>query len=360
MYLKILPFNKTLFKKDFNMVKILAFAMAAILFISITAYVLSRPNSLNNLEKYFAEEGIEYNRDDMIQGYKDEIKWKLTDEEASIFLLILVPISLVAILFGEEKRMKTFEVLSVMPYTRYEIFFNKLLAALLAIILPFIINGLIMILALGISSNLRIFYSVKHILVWMLSNIYYQLPILSFSLIFGIITGTTISQLILTVIFLIFPIGFPLLITFNLEYWGIHWLGDWIGKFRIRSFLDKILMGYSILGVFDSHNYGIEHYIYYIILSIILIIISKILFDKIKLERSGETLEFEKTEGFFKLGVSVCTALLMALILVWFSDGFIYDSFSSRALILVIGYIIGGALGYFVAKFSIKFNRSKA
>ncbi|NMB26964.1 MAG: hypothetical protein GX987_02780, partial [Tissierellia bacterium] len=161
MYLKILPFNKTLFKKDFNMVKILAFAIAAILFISITAYMLSRPNSLNNLEKYFAEEGIEYNRDDIIRGYKNEIKWKLTGEEASIFLLLLIPIILVGILFGEEKRNKTFEVLSVMPYTRYEIFFNKLLAALLAMILPFIMNGLIMILALGISHNLRIFYSVK-------------------------------------------------------------------------------------------------------------------------------------------------------------------------------------------------------
>ncbi len=70
MYLKMLPFNKTLFKKDFNMVKMLAFVIVAILFISITAYVLSRSNSLNNLEKYYAEEGIEYNRDDIIQWYK--------------------------------------------------------------------------------------------------------------------------------------------------------------------------------------------------------------------------------------------------------------------------------------------------
>ncbi len=95
------------------------------------------------------------------------------------------------------------------------------------------------------------FYSAKQILMWMLLNIYYQLPMLSFSLIFGIITGTTISQLILTVIFLIFPIGFPLLITFNLAYWGgIHWLDDWIGNFRIRSFSGKMIMDYSILGVF--------------------------------------------------------------------------------------------------------------
>ena len=360
MYLKTLPFNKTLFKKDFNMVKILALFIAGILFVSITTYVLSRPYSLNNLEKHLIEEGVEYNRDDLIKGYKAEITWRLTDNEAIIFILVLVPIGIIAILFGEEKRMKTFELLSVMPYRKYEIFFNKLLAALLAIVLPFVINGLIMILALGASPSLRMFYSAKQILVWILLNIYYQLPVLGFALIFGAITGTTISQVILTVIFLIFPVGFPLLIAYNLEYWEIHWMADNIGNFRIRSFLGKILMDYSILGVFDSYNYGIKHYIYYIILSIILIIISKILFDKIKMERSGETLEFEKTEGFFKLGVSVCTALLMALILVWFSDGFIYDYFFNRALVLIIGYIIGGAIGYFVAKFSIKFNKSKA
>ena len=355
MYSRILPFNKTLFKKDFNMVKILAFVIAAILFVSITVYLLSRPNALKSLERDLIEERIEYNRDDIIQGYKNEIKWKLTDEEASIFLLLLVPIVLVVILFGEEKRMKTFEVLSVMPYTRYEVFFNKLLAALLAMILPFIINGLIMILALGISPNLRIFYSVKQILVWMLLNVYYQLPILSFSLIFGIIAGTTISQAILTVIFLIFPIGFPLLIAYNLEYLEIHGIADKIGLI-----LDRVFLEHSILGVFNSYGHGIKYHVYRIMLSIILIIISKILFDKIKLERSGETLEFEKTEGFFKVGVSVCTALLMAVILVWFSDGFTYDSFFNRILVMIIGYIIGGALGYFVAKFSIKFNKSKA
>ncbi len=40
MYLKILPFNKTLFKKDFNQVKILIFIMTIILFFLMLLYLL--------------------------------------------------------------------------------------------------------------------------------------------------------------------------------------------------------------------------------------------------------------------------------------------------------------------------------
>lgn len=357
MYLKTLPFNKTLFKKDFNMVKILALFIAGILFVSITTYVLSRPYSLNNLEKHLIEEGVEYNRDDLIKGYKAEITWRLTDNEAIIFILVLAPIGIIAILFGEEKRMKTFELLSVMPYRKYEIFFNKLLAALLAIVLPFVINGLIMILALGASPSLRMFYSAKQILVWILLNIYYQLPVLGFALIFGAITGTTISQVILTAIFIVFPIGFPLLVAFNLELWGLS------SHTNLAIRLDKILeysIKYSIIGVFDTPYQGPKHYIIFILLSIGMIIIAKILFDKNKIERNRETLEFEKTEGFFKVGVSICTALLMAVIFIWIFNGFISMSKFLEVLIILIGYIIGGLLGYFLAQFSIKVNKSKA
>ncbi len=335
------------------MVKVISFLLAGILFVGVTVYVLSRYNSLNNLEKYYMEEGIEYDRDYVIETYKNETSWRLDQGEVTIFLVILMPIVLVAILFGEEKRNKTFEVLSVMPYTKYEIFFNKLLAALLSIVLPFIINGLIMILALLISTNLRMFYSAKQVLTWMSLNIYYQLPMLGFSLIFGTITGTTISQIILTIIFLIFPIGFPLLIAYNLELLGFA------GHFSFNNILSE-MADYTIMGVFDSLNGGFEYYIFYITLSIIMIIISKILFDKNKVERNKETLEFEKTEGFFKVGVSVCTALLMAIIFSSIFDGFSYESYGFEIIKVIIGYIVGGTLGYFLAQFSIKINRSKA
>ena len=50
-------------------------------------------------------------------------------------------------------------------------------------------------------------YSVGQVIKWILLYFYYQLPILAFALIFGTITGTTVSHIILTIIFLIFPMG---------------------------------------------------------------------------------------------------------------------------------------------------------
>lgn len=362
MYLKMLPFNKTLFKKDFNMARLIAFFIAGILFITTTAYVISAYNSLKNLEKYYIENNIDYNINELINDTKSRLADELGDnmygaDGPDILVSILGPIMVAMILFGEEKRRKTFEVLSVMPYTKYEIFFNKLLVALSVIVIPFIINGLIMLIGLGVNSSLRNFYSVNQVLLWMCRGFYYQLPILSFSILFGVITGTTISQIALGIIFAVFPAGFIMLLAFNLEYLGFSSITNYIsGHILYGKFFDY----FTLLGVFESSIHGEKFYIYYIVLSIIFIIISKFLFDRNKIERNGETLEFEKTEGFFKFGVALCTALLMAIIFVLFANDYAYVFAINNILIMILGYIFGGALGYFIANYSIKANRSKA
>ena len=113
------------------------------------------------------------------------------------------------------------------------------------------------------------------------------------------------------------------------------------------------------MGVFDSPYQGPKHYIIFSLLSIGMIIIAKILFDKNKIERNRETLEFEKTEGFFKFGVSICTALLIAVIFVWIFDSFISISKIFRTFIILIGYIAGGALGYFLAHTALNLIEAK-
>lgn len=84
-------------------------------------------NSFNKLEKSYIEHGHEYNREDLIEQYKQRADWILGDINSNGFNSIVIfamPITLIATLFGgEEKRKRTFEVLKVMPYTKYEIFF---------------------------------------------------------------------------------------------------------------------------------------------------------------------------------------------------------------------------------------------
>ena len=357
MYLKTLPFNKSLFKKDLKMIMPIIIIVAIIMFFVTTLPITTAYQRYKDEIAFYESEGYEYNEDEILESRINNINYQL-DGATDFYpiIVMVVPIVISAILFGEEKRRKTFEVLSAMPFTRYEIFFNKLLVALLAIVFPFLLNGLIMILGVALNSNLKMFYSAIQVLTWAIKHIYYQLPFLSFAFLFGTLTGTTIAQFILTAIFLVFPMGFTYLLFANISCWLRS------GFWRLSGFGDGIwdkVAEYSFFEVFNSSYRGPKHYIYYIILSIVLFIISKILFDKNKIERSGETLEFENIETFFKVGVTVCTALLMGLISVWIFDDISYRASVYKSIFLVLGYIVGGLLGWFLSKLSIKLNKSK-
>lgn len=355
MSLKILPFNKTLFKKDWKMTKWLCFIVAGILFFTMTLGVI---NIYNNYQRTLKEVD-EY--PERFQGGFDEYAYKnylrdflqlsfkkLTGPEPG--LVIFMPMVVAALLFGEEKRKKTFEVLSVMPFTRWEIFFNKVIVACANIILPFLANAVIMIAALGLSKGLRDFYSVGMVMSWFGADAFRLFVILSFSLLFASLTGTSVSQLVLTIIFFIFPIGFSALIDMNMSVWGYY-------ASVTSEFLDTFGM-YTIPGVLD----GIENIpiAFHVISAILMLIAAKLLFDRNKLERSGETLEFESVETFFKVGVTLCTSMLAGVLFTEFIGGIVFFLGDVPRIITIVGYIIGMLFGWFIASYSIKLNRVKA
>lgn len=351
MYLKILPFNKTLLKKDWKITKWLSFVVAGILFFTMTLGVISTYNNyqifLKEVEKY-PERYTNFDENEYKKSLQQALQTsftRLTGFEPNI--IIFSPMIVAAILFGEEKRKKTFEVLSSMPFSRWEIFFNKAVIAYLNIVLPFLINAAIMIVALGISKGLRDFYSAGMVVSWFTADAFRLFVILSFSLLFASLTGTTESQLVLTFIFFIFPLGFAGLVELNMSIWGYE-------MSVIHSFLDTF-GGYMTLSVLDRMDK--IPVAFHILSAIAKLIASKLLFDHNKFERNGETLEFESVETFFKLGVAGCASLLFGVIFSWFGEGYIYNSGS---MIVVLGYIVGFLLGWYIASYSIQINRAKA
>lgn len=88
-----------------------------------------------------------------------------------------------------------------------------------------------------------------------------------------------------------------------------------------------------------------------LIFTIIAITLSMLLFDRNKMERNGEILMFGNVEGFFKFGVAFCTMLLAGII---FGELF----FAKSIIGIVIGYILGAGIGWFIPSFLI--NRTKA
>lgn len=351
MDLKTLGFNRTLLKKDWKMTKWIALLVTAVLFFTMTLGIINVHNNYKRMIKD-VEENPEYYYEgfDPVE-YKDTMKdfagYRFKNlESIEMGLIFLVPIALAALLFGEEKRRKTFEVLASMPFTRWEIFFNKLLVAITNIILPILINATIMIIALGISKELRYYYSINLVILWLLGNVFRLFVVLGFSFLFATLTGTTIAQVVLTAIFIIFPLGFTGLIGMNMSVWGYNFVA-------VGEFIDN-LVNYTISAlVFELKYVPIA---FHLVSGIVMFLLSKVLFDRNRIERSGETLEFESLENFFKIGVTICVSLLSGVIFYWIGDVTVL----SGSLWIIIGYVVGLFLGWIIATYSIKLNRSKA
>lgn len=346
---KILPFNSILLKKDWKLTRWVSIVVAVVLFFTMTLGVINTYSNYQHLlkesrkypERYAEFNRYEYKRtvkDSLEQGFKGLIGLEPV-------IIVLIPMTVAALLFGEEKRCKTFEVLSTMPFTRWEIFFNKVIIAFVNVLLPFIINALIMLIALGFSKGLREFYTAGMVMGWFGANIFRLFVVLSFSLLFAGLTGTTIAQMVLTGIFFIFPIGFSALVEWNMSVWGYD-------AIVIDVFLDKLWRYITPVVLEGIDNIPV---IYHVVMGVVMLTAAKLLFDRNRLERSGETLEFESMETFFKVGVTVCTSLLMGLIFPDFSWGVIPEK-----ILVIAGYIAGMFIGWYAASFSINRNKAKA
>lgn len=354
MTLQTLPFNKALLKKDWKITKWLCFAVAGILFFTMTLGVINTYSNYQRMIQETKEHSEWYSGFDE-NGYKAGLKDTLQRKFKQLsgmeaMLVVFTPMAVAALLFGEEKRKKTFEMLATMPFSRAEIFFNKAVIAFVNVILPFLINAVIMAAALWLSKGLRDFYSAGMVMSWFTADAFRLFVISSFSLLFASLTGTSISQLALTIIFFIFPIGFTALLSMNMSVWGYP-------MSVIDKFLD-IFGTYSMMGILNNiKNVPIA---FHLISAIVMLIAAKLLFDRNKLERSGETLEFETIETFFKFGVAVCTSMLAGVIVTGCAGSFIYFTNNVPRIFTIIGYIIGMFLGWFAANYSIRANRAKA
>lgn len=331
---RILPFNKTLIRKDWKLIRPISYIAMIILFFALPMHNLRILN-------YF-EEGYYAHLEDLTLFYAEFLR-PLQFADGPNILAVIIPFILAILLFGEERRKKTLEFLTVLPFSRYEIFLNKIMTGIIALVLPFLTNGLIMLLMRLTNEHINKGYTFNDVLSWFVASIVVSIAIFSFVVFFGTLTGTSIAQTILGFIFLFFPVGFASLIFANLDLLKININFSY-------AFLDKFLLGitlpwYATSDFFHSGNIVLK-IIGLSIFSLITLFISKILFDKNALEYDEEILMFNNLETFLKAGVSFCTMLLIGAILPFI----IYE----HIIVQIIGYIIGGCLGWYIPNYFIK------
>ncbi len=343
MLSKVLPFNKTLLKKDWLMTG-WAFYIYLFVIIMSVPYNLARNLDKLNSENYAEGSSVLYT-----------IKRVLSlENEIVTTLALIVPVFIAIILIGEEKRKKTIEIMVSGPFSRIEIFFNKVMLGIFILVVPFVAAGSTLLVMRFTSEYVGDLLTVSQIVIWMLSYSAFSIAMFSFSCIVGMIFGSSIGQFFCTYIFGVFPMVFFEMIYFSSEkFYNFARGSNMFYDNTLRSFSVYFEMISPIRFFFRIFEYSDSMQMIFsfrlLIISVAMLLLALVLFEVSKMEKNAEVLTFESLEKFFRFGVFISSIL---------AGGIIFSGMMALGMPgLIIGYAVGGFAGYKIPIYLIQKSR---
>ena len=344
MLSKILPFNKTLLRKDWHITKWFFYSYLILLIMAVP-YNVARNLSKLNSNSYDTMNNLLYTLRRVLN----------LENELVIVALIIIPVALSVALIGEEKRKKTIEIMISGPFSRFEIFFNKIVLGIFILVVPILISGISLLIMRGTSDYVGMMFTSSQIMIWIFSYSAFAISMFSFSCIMGMLFGSSIGQFICTYIFGVFPIVFYEM--FYLSYSSLYTLingKELAYENAVRSVSKYFEMITPMQFFFRTFDYSQSAQIFFsfrlLAVAMGMLLIALVLFDLSKMEKNSEVLTFESLEGFFRLGVFLSSIL---------AGGIIFSEMIELGTPgLFIGYVVGGFAGYKIPLYLIQKNRA--
>lgn len=260
------------------------------------------------------------------------------------FFFIVITVVLAARMIGGERSRDTFNFLLAMPCSRKEIILNKFVVGLSEVLGAFGINALIMTVLVWFNSSIDFSFSAADIWNWALLNIFVLAVVFAFTMLISTISGTMFGSALLSMIFLFFPLGIWGLIYMNLDYWLPTY------RYTFGSFEDIAVLLTIPFYLLDPVKITGHSYLVFAILVVGLYYLTVYLFAKNQMENNGEVLIFDKLEGFFKLGVTVCFALLGGMVII--------HSFNiENKIIAAVSYMLVAGIVWLLISWLIKWRK---
>ena len=327
-----------------------------------------------------------------MQGYKET--YLLIENPDSIFIgetyaisQIILPIiligiiTLVVLLFHDDRNINVGRFIGSLPFSRKKQFIIKYLIGVLTFSIPLFIYG-VAICAIRISHEKWINYvykyqphgdilimedSIGNVLLWICLVWLIMISLYSFSMFIQTIMGQNIIAGVIGGIIYLVPWFLAFAIPTNIAL-----LTKKIVVFRvsnIRNLMNTFLLGAPHKGEvyntqlsiyfdnqYSSYYFGYEysHIFVGIMVLIAITIISSLLayyfMQKGEAEKIGDIVMFPVFQKTLLLGVTICSGLLLPVIIVVFTQ-------IDNNIIALVSMIIGGILGYFITRKSNELTR---
>lgn len=334
MFSRISPFKSNLLKKELKL------GIGAIVTVGFIIFMMTNFAIMDRVRMFNDPNITNFNLEREISTILN-----VTYNATVDMLMIALPFFIAIISFGIERSRKSLEISLAGPYSRHEIYFNKIVFGILGSFFPIFINGIIMII-IKMTTIAGQYIEMKYILIdFMLGGLGKAIMVYGFVTLIGCLTGNGISQGFNSCVFSVLPIGVYGLLMENLRMWGVlsrSMYSDWLGYELIENITPFMNYVFSI----EKINAGYwNHSIKLGLLGLAFLAFGKIFFDLNPMEKNGEVLMFKETEGFFKFGVLICSILLGGLMFV--------GMFGLSDKMVFLGNVIGGVLGFYVPKYLI-------
>lgn len=262
--------------------------------------------------------------------------------ELGLFFTLLVVV-MAAVMIGQERDQGTFGLLLAMPYSRREVLYHKFLLGLGLIVAAFGVNALVMSGLYWGHPGVPIPFEVADIWAWALRNMVVLAFVFAFTILISTLSGTSVGNGILSMIFLFFPIGMVGLIIANLELWH---LGNYVVITNLLQIGTLLTVPSYIIDGLVIESCPLS-YVYAVLVLVTLgtYQLAQYLFARNPMEHNGEVLMFNGLEWFFKLGVAVCFALLVVPVTSYRSG---LESTAGGIYYLVAGGIFWGLVTWLI------------
>ncbi len=318
-------FNKTLIKKD---IKILA----PILVINIILLIFALPFSYSQAVLLLQSN----NTQDLSKGVAS-----LYNQYNTTLINILVSTITAIMLFASEKSSKSLELLVSLPFSRKQIYFNKIAVSFIVNVLPNIVLHLISLFIVIAEPMSKPFFNIDFFNMYFLNSIALQIVVFTYFVVISLLFGNIFATAFCGYVFTLMPIGLVVMVQAFLDE-------------NISSASYEILYNFTpffiLLKAFVSDLGYLKLFGY----SIIFIVIGMTLFEMTKMEKCSELLTFRKTEIIFRAGVLICCAIFFSIFVQSIFISFGPLSFLAK----VVGFIAGGAFGFFITNRAITKSRA--
>lgn len=260
--------------------------------------------------------------------------------DGTIFFLFIVPVFLAVMVFRYMQNSKSMVTIHAMPYNRLDLYINNVISGLILLIVPILLNTALLSYLQLFSKEGIIFeqgISIKYLWISLLVSI----TLYTITVAVGMVTGSSIAQIIFTYIINFLPAGIIVILNYLLD--GIIYGFSGISEDAINN-LGKIS---PIVQTLFLRNQGkvSDFLIPDIVLIIAVLVIGYFLYKYRNLEDAGEVISGKFIKPIFKYGVTVCVMLVGAL--------YVKGIFEVDKPDLII-YLLFALLGYVIAEMLLR------